>query len=325
VLVGYEEKGYSADKLLISLGFRPLAGLGDKLMSVSEFNVLCIAIQNQLKDEMLGFSLIPMPLGGMTVINRMMTQLPTLDAAIDTMNDYFTLFNEGKPVFTVSKTQGKANLTLNLNSSLQQSSAYYMQRMLLGTYKQLCWLVKGKIGLNKVELAFPIDDVLSEFQYVFGCSNIVESDICRMEFSEDVFAKPVVQVSDGASVFSEYANFYTLLWPNLEALDLKIRLLIGSDISKGFPSISTLAAQLEVSPQTLSRRLNEHGTNYRTIKDDIRRDVSISLLRNSKLSVKEIAYKIGFQESSAFSKAFKQWFGMAPSTYREERLDNSNS
>ena len=171
--------------------------------------------------------------------------------------------------------------------------------------------------MNKVSLACPLTDALTELQYVFGSLDIIESDQCYIEFSENVLSKPIVQSPEGASIFSDQSNFYTLLWPNLDALDLKIRLLISPSISNGFPNLTTLAEQLDVSPQTLSRWLNEHNTNYQIIKDDLRRDVAVALLKNSTLSVKEISFKVGYQESSAFSKAFKHWFGVSPSVYRQ--------
>lgn len=316
--MGFVEHGRDADELLRSVGFGAVAQMPNRLFSVSEFNVITLAIQDALEDEMLGFMPLAMPKGSMAFLNRSLTQLPTLDLAFRHLNDFFGLFNQQQKVFSI-KDDGKT-LELHLQTELQNKSPYYIQRMLLGTYKQLSWLAKAKIDLKEVAFNFSIDDVRSEFQYVFGCENIIESDRCYITFEEDFLAKPIVQATEGADVFSEYVNFYTLLWPNLEAIDLKIRMLIGPDISKGFPSIASLAERLEVSPQTLSRWLNDHGTNYQAIKDDIRRDAAVSLLRNNKISVKEIAFKVGFQESSAFSKAFKHWFGMAPSTYREEVL-----
>ncbi len=317
VLAGYTESGHDPDSLLESLGFKPLSELENHLLSVADFHKLSVGISETLKDEMLGFTASPMPVGSMKFLNQTLTQLQALDAALMALNNFHGLFNENNPVFSIEKNDNKLFLKLILHSQIQATSPYYMQRMLLGTYKQLCWLAKTKLRLNKVSLACPITNALSELQYVFGSLDIIESDQCYIEFSEDISPKPIVQSPEGASVFSEKSNFYTLLWPNLDALDLKIRLLISPHISTGFPCLTTLSDQLDISPQTLSRWLSEHSTNYQTIKDDLRRDVAVALLKNSPLSVKEIAFKVGYQESSAFSKAFKHWLGVSPTAYRQ--------
>ena len=38
----------------------------------------------------------------------------------------------------------------------------------------------------------------------------------------------------------------------------------------------------------------------------------LRLVREPGLSVKEIAYRLGFSEPAAFSRAFKRWTGRAP-------------
>ena len=320
VLAGYIDAGKDPNSLLESLGFKPFSVLGEHLLSVADFHKLSLGISEALKDEMLGFTASPMPEGSMKFLNQTLTQLPTLHAALIALNNFHGLFNENKPVFSIECNDDKPRLILVFHSKTQATSPYYMQRMLLGTYKQLCWLAKTKLSLNKVLLACPIIDTLRELQYVFGSLNIIESDQCYIEFSENILSIPIVQSPEGASVFSEQSNFYTLLWPNLNALDLKIRLLISPNISTGFPSLTSLAEQLDVSPQTLSRWLNEHNTNYQTIKDDLRRDVAVALLKNSTLSIKEISFNVGYQESSAFSKAFKHWFGISPTAYRQRQI-----
>ena len=50
--------------------------------------------------------------------------------------------------------------------------------------------------------------------------------------------------------------------------------------------------------------------------DDLRRDLAISLLGETQLSIVDIASELGFAESSAFHRAFKKWTGARPGEYR---------
>jgi AraC-like DNA-binding protein len=45
-----------------------------------------------------------------------------------------------------------------------------------------------------------------------------------------------------------------------------------------------------------------------------------SLLQNSSISIKEIAYKLGFAESAHFSNYFSKHADMSPATYRKQHL-----
>ena len=318
VLAGLEHKGIDSQPLLQQLGFERIQD-SQSLMSVAQFHLLSLAIEDALNDEMLGFALSPMPKGSLFFINKTMTQLPTLLEAIEALNHFYGLFNGGQDIFKIDAAPN-TRITLAFHSDLQGQSPYYMQRLLLATYKQLCWLVKSKIPLTGVEFSCPIENSVSELQFVFGCEDIQQGATCTLYFRHDILSTPVIQATQGAELFSQKANFYTLLWPSLETLEVKIRLLIGEDISKGFPSLEVLAKQMAISPATLSRRLQEQGIHYQNIKDDIRRETAEALLLHSKLSIKDIAFRLGFQDSSAFSKTFKNWYGITASQYRNKHL-----
>jgi AraC-like DNA-binding protein len=48
---------------------------------------------------------------------------------------------------------------------------------------------------------------------------------------------------------------------------------------------------------------------------DVRRDLAVAHLLAGDRSVTEITYMLGFSETPAFSRAFKQWTGVAPTNY----------
>ncbi|MNP43174.1 DNA-binding transcriptional regulator AraC [compost metagenome] len=48
----------------------------------------------------------------------------------------------------------------------------------------------------------------------------------------------------------------------------------------------------------------------------MRRGVAFEQLRESQASIGDIAEQLGFQEPSAFHRAFKKWTGESPGRYR---------
>ena len=67
-----------------------------------------------------------------------------------------------------------------------------------------------------------------------------------------------------------------------------------------------------MSVRKLQRQLEKEGTGYQQILDDYRRQEALALLKQGRVSVKEIAWQLGFANQSAFTRAFKRWTGKTP-------------
>src|SRR5882757_724078 len=83
------------------------------------------------------------------------------------------------------------------------------------------------------------------------------------------------------------------------------------------PDLAAMARIINVSERTLKRRLKEEGTSFRTLLMESRRAVAEELLKDRRLSMADIALRLGFSDSSTFSQAFKRWHGVAPNVYRK--------
>jgi AraC-like DNA-binding protein len=79
----------------------------------------------------------------------------------------------------------------------------------------------------------------------------------------------------------------------------------------GPTSLAKIAKQLGISARTLRRHLEQEGTSLRALVDDLRRERADELLAAGN-PVKEIAFVLGFSETSAFSRAYKRWTGRPP-------------
>lgn len=78
------------------------------------------------------------------------------------------------------------------------------------------------------------------------------------------------------------------------------------------PVQALVAQRLNMSVRKLQRQLEKEDTGYQQILDDYRRQQALALLKQGRVSVKEIAWKLGFANQSAFTRAFKRWTGKTP-------------
>jgi AraC-like DNA-binding protein len=91
---------------------------------------------------------------------------------------------------------------------------------------------------------------------------------------------------------------------------------LGLNLNK-IPQLGDMAGLLNTSERTLKRMLANEGTTFRELVKQFQWGQSAEYLRNSNLSINEIAARLGFSDASSFSQSFKRWTGMAPLLYRE--------
>ena len=96
----------------------------------------------------------------------------------------------------------------------------------------------------------------------------------------------------------------------------RARAVIVASLPQARLSQSHVARALHVSRTTLKRRLATEGTHLRALVAEIRRDIALSALNLPGLSMREIAQRAGYEDPTAFNKAFKRWTGTSPSKHR---------
>lgn len=90
------------------------------------------------------------------------------------------------------------------------------------------------------------------------------------------------------------------------------------------PPMAAVAAEHAVTERTLHRRLAAENTNYRGLLDEVRETLAVELLGNN-LTVEEVAQRLGYAETAAFTHAFIRWRGHPPSHQRQLRTALSES
>lgn len=92
------------------------------------------------------------------------------------------------------------------------------------------------------------------------------------------------------------------------------RIILGR--SGDFPDVDEVAEELYMSSRTLKRKLQQLGTSYQRILDELRKGLAVEYLSQSDRTVDEIALSLGYSDASNFARAFRRWTGRSPSDYR---------
>lgn len=101
-------------------------------------------------------------------------------------------------------------------------------------------------------------------------------------------------------------------------LTQQVRQIVIEHLPSGVPTIQAVADACHLSYRTLQRRLADEGWHYHTLVEHLRQQLAEDLLAENQVSIKEIAFLLGFSDSSAFQKAFKRWRQCSPGDYRRQ-------
>ncbi len=97
----------------------------------------------------------------------------------------------------------------------------------------------------------------------------------------------------------------------------KVKATIIDQLPSGSVTDETVARALYMSSRKLQRQLKRAGTTSNSLLNEVRQDLAQKYLREEDTNITEIAFLLGFSESSAFSRAFKRWMGVSPAKYRK--------
>jgi AraC-like DNA-binding protein len=96
------------------------------------------------------------------------------------------------------------------------------------------------------------------------------------------------------------------------------RLRIMEQLPTGRVTEDDLAQVLNMSKRTLHRKLRENNETFRSLLMQVRRRLAENYIGNDDYSVTEIAFLLGYTDTSAFSRAFRNWYGHSPTQAREQ-------
>ena len=97
----------------------------------------------------------------------------------------------------------------------------------------------------------------------------------------------------------------------------RTRVAILDQLPSGQLNGEIVAAELNMTRRTLHNKLRSRGVTFSTLVTEIRKELARRYLLDCSYGVTETSFLLGYADSSAFSRAFKSWFGVSPSEYRQ--------
>jgi len=287
----------------------------------SDFTRLVLAAIEQTEDEFLGFagSRGKVKPGSFSMMSHAVINCPDLSQAMHRCAQFYDLFDLQVSTDFYQDDEGVQFRFFLDDENISRSFA--MEASLFLSIRFFSWLVGKNIIPKCIHLDYSVEESSSDFKNWLP-TPILYDQSCNQLTIEVMDARlPLVQTPVSLAEFLKHSLNDLLSDQTLEtSLELQIKSIVNKEGGNNLPDFVYICDRLNMTTQTLRRRLRKENTSYREIKDNIRRDAALTHLSKARLSIDEIALLMGFSEASSFHRAFKNWTGQTPSAYRKRHL-----
>lgn len=200
---------------------------------------------------------------------------------------------------------------------------FFVVDSVLAAWTRFLRVVSGQQQvLERVKIEYPSQGLDAEFEAWFGCP---------VQFGAAGNSIHLLPTTRDAPSLQDQPGMFDLLGRQCERQLLKIRSswTMGDRVKDRLapllqgdtPEMATVADQLGIAPWTLQRQLKEEGTGFRELLDETRQELASEYIRETRTSISEIAWLLGFANPAAFHKAWKRWFNTSPAEHRKRYLN----
>lgn|GEM_PF-5601731 len=185
----------------------------------------------------------------------------------------------------------------------------------------LQWAVDSESVFDAIQVPWPFDARTHEVLLKLSRQVSYGSDQIRIDIGGGQLAQPIVKTAAQIRSFYALLPFYLTFGFTRTLNERNYYLqLVRSHFNqhKTLPALGDLAQLCGQSPSSLKRHLAQSDISFRALIAEFRFEGARQLLQEGRLSIKEIAFKLGYQDHNAFRRAFKVWSGLQPSRWRAE-------
>ncbi len=320
-LQGVKRLGQDTSPLLEAAGISPeLLNSPERRIHADQITRLVQAIWNSLQDEFMGFTKTRCKQGAFAMMCELVSHADTVDIAL-TQGIKFYQFISDEIQMEYRHETGHRELVVNMMYPELDPEHFYLEFWLVIWHRFISWMSGKKIKIQAIYFAYPKPNHFSEFKYQFACPCFFDAPETKLCFSQQYANLPMVRTQRELAQFLKNSPADLMTIPGDDdslSLMIKITLLEKIKNKEPFPEFESIAKGMNLSPQTLRRRLHDEGINYQKIKDAIRCDLAIEQLTVHNMPVNDVANLLGFSEARSFTRAFKIWTGVSPSVYSKK-------
>ncbi|AEG91738.1 transcriptional regulator, AraC family-like protein [Ramlibacter tataouinensis TTB310] len=292
-------------------------------MTARQMELLSVAAMQELDDEGLGAFGRRLPWGSYGMLARASLTAPDLGVALKRWCRHHGLIADD---IRLSLALQGASATVHLEerrplpAEVRELSIAFVLRNIHGL---ACWYVDSRIPLLEASFPFAAPPHAQAYGHMFpgGPVRFAPGAPGGIRFDARYLALPLRRDEKALSQMLQRALPVTVLPYRRDRLLVpQVRRALAAHPGRSH-SAEAIAGLLHVSSRTLHRQLKEEGASLQQLKDQVRLERAQDLLWRTGQPLKQVAAAVGFGNEKSFARAFRQWTGVTPGSFREGARD----
>ena len=293
-------------------------------ITASQMEVISDAAMRELDDEALGWFSRRLPWGSSGLLCRAALGSPTLAVALKRWCRHHRLLTDDL-LLDFSAHGHEVTITLTERRRFGALREFCLLTSLRYLHGFACWAIDSRVPVVRVSFPFAAPAHHAVYPRLFPgpvsfsaaqASLTIDAGYLALPLRRDERALRLMLQRALPLTVRPYRRDRLLVQRVREVLGGVVRGGVAAGRSAAALTAAEVAERLHVSVRTLHRQLHDEGAALQTLKDEVRRDLALSLLQRSATPVKQIAGRVGFRSEKSFLRAFKQWTGTTPGACR---------
>ena len=208
-----------------------------------------------------------------------------------------------------------SNITLD---KALESNRQFSEFKISGMLSYIKLLSNENLQLHEVHFTHSKPSNISEYERIFQCKVCFEKSSNTLIFDRELLNISVIEPNEKLLLLFEKNAEEVLKTFNDNTYANMVTEILLEEIKKcNLPSIENISKKLLLSVRSLQLYLHKEDTSYIKLVQKTRKDMAEKYLNDRTISIDEITYILGFSETSAFHRAFKNWTGVTPTQFRK--------
>lgn len=191
-----------------------------------------------------------------------------------------------------------------------------MDRTLSAAITRARHFIHPKLALKQLSLGHEDPGYRAQYERIFRCPLTFGAGETSLCFPADYLDAPLPHRNPYVhSALTTHVNRLLKQLRPRKTVAERVRRIISRQLPRT-PDVDRVASALNMSRQTLYRKLKKEGESFQNLAETVRRERALRYVVEGEYGLSEVAFLLGFSELSAFSRAFKRWTGETPGQYR---------
>jgi len=191
-----------------------------------------------------------------------------------------------------------------------------MDRTLSAAVTRARHFIHPRLALEQLSLGHEDPGYRAHYERIFQCPLTFGAGETSLCFPAEYLEAPLPHRNPYVhSALTTHVNRLLKQLRPRKTVAERVRRIISRQLPRT-PDVDRVASALNMSRQTLYRKLKKEDESFQNLAENVRQERALRYVVEGEYGLSEVAFLLGFSELSAFSRAFKRWTGETPGHYR---------